>query len=172
MKRLIYIGVFTISNELLSIRQLQQTKTIWSWWSTQDEFTSSINNVRQFWLRRKINMSVYLGIRFEWILLEIWTWSVISSFIFTSFSLMFLFSLVLFLLISYIKMNVSIQIFFFSSDLNLLRIVRIHFHPMERHNDHDIINLNKTEAERTIRTRTVLSWNEFFNRNLFVFVTS
>ena len=45
-------------------------------------------------------------------------------------------------------MNVSIQIFFFSSDLNLLRHVWIHFHPMERHNDsindHDIINLNKT----------------------------
>ena len=66
-------------------------------------------------------------------------------------------------------MNVSIQIFFFSSDLNLLRHVRVHFHPMERHddsiNDHDIINLNKmdtinlleTEAERTIRTRTVVS---------------
>ena len=37
MKRLIYIGVFPISNELLSnslIRQLQQTKTIWSWWIT------------------------------------------------------------------------------------------------------------------------------------------
>ena len=36
--------------------------------STQDEFTSSINkkeNVRQFWLRTKINMSVYLGIRFD-----------------------------------------------------------------------------------------------------------
>ena len=54
-------------------------------------------------------------------------------------------------------MNVSIQIFFFSSDLNLLKIVRIHFHPMERHNDHAIINLNKTEAERTIRTRTVVN---------------
>ena len=64
-------------------------------------------------------------------------------------------------------MNVSIQIFFFSSDLNLLRNVRIHFHPMEQHNDsindHGIINLNKTyrinlletEAERTICTRTV-----------------
>ena len=66
-------------------------------------------------------------------------------------------------------MNVSIRIFFFSSDLNLLKHVRVHFHPMERHNDsvndHDIINLNKmytinlleTEAERTIRTRTVVS---------------
>ena len=57
----------------------------------------------------------------------------------------------------------KIQIFFFSSDLNLLRHVRVHFHPMGRHNDHDIINLNKihtlnlleTEAERTIRTRTM-----------------
>ena len=64
-------------------------------------------------------------------------------------------------------MKVSIWTFFFSSDLNLLRNVRIHFHPMERDNDsindHDIINLNKTytinlletEAERNIRTRTV-----------------
>ena len=66
-------------------------------------------------------------------------------------------------------MNVSIQIFFFSSDSNLLRNVRVHFHSMERHNDaindHDLINLNKTytinllksEAEPTIRTRTVVS---------------
>ena len=38
-----------------------------------------------------------------------------------------------------------------------LRHVRVDFHPMERHNDHDIINLNKTEAERTIRTRTVVN---------------
>ena len=49
----------------------------------------------------------------------------------------------------------------------LLRHVRVHFHPMEKHNDsindHDIINLNKTytinlletEAERNICTRTV-----------------
>ena len=88
-------------------------------------------------------------------------------FYFSSFFFLAYRCVVLFLLISYIKMNVSIQIFFFSSDLNLLRHVRIHFHPMERHNDsinaHDIINLNKTytinlletEAERTIRTRTV-----------------
>ena len=64
-------------------------------------------------------------------------------------------------------MNISIQIFFFSLDLNSLRHVRVHFHPTEQQNDsindHDIINLNKTytinlletEAERTIRTRTV-----------------
>ena len=88
-------------------------------------------------------------------------------FYFSSFFFLAYRCAVLFLLTSYIKMNVSIQIFFFSSDLNLLRHVRIHFHPMERHNDsindHDIINLNKTytinlletEAERTIRTRTV-----------------
>ena len=71
--------------------------------STQDEFTLSINNkkkknVRQFWLRMKINMSVYLGIRmFWWILLELWTWSIISSYIFLqvfhwcSMSLLFFF---------------------------------------------------------------------------------
>ena len=64
-------------------------------------------------------------------------------------------------------MNVFIWIFFLSSDLNLLRNVRVPFQPMERHNDsindHDFTNLNKTytinlletEAERNIHTRTV-----------------
>ena len=40
----------------------------------------------------------------------------------------------------------------------LLKIVRVHFHPMKRHNDsindHDIINLNKTYTINLLETET------------------
>ena len=91
MKRPIYIGVFTISNELLSnslIRQLQQTQTIWSWWITSIN-TRRIHIINKFLKKCSTilieNEDKYDRVpwnTFWWVLLELWTWSVISSYIF------------------------------------------------------------------------------------------